>query len=220
MRFAIGLVVGLVLYGLLPLPWWAYIPANLTLAAALVGAARRRGHTFAELGLGWRTLGRGTVIGLAAATVVLVVVAIGSLLGSSDPQASRLLAGQADVGPLGLGFELLVRIPLGTVLLEAIAFRGVLFAAVERVRTTAAAVVVTSLAFGLWHIGPTLHELRDLGTVVDPVATIAAIVAVTTLGGVLFAGLRLLGRSLVASALTHWSMNAAGLVAALFVAGL
>lgn len=219
MRFAIVLAGALVLYGLLPLPWWAYIPANLALAGALVAAARRRGHTFEELGLGWRTLARGSAIGLAAACLVLIVVAIGSSLTSSDPDAARLVASQADVGPLGLAFELLVRIPLGTVLLEAIAFRGVLFAAVERVRTTAAAVIVTSVAFGLWHIGPTVHELRDVGALLDPLAAVGAVVAITTLGGVLFALLRLVGRSLMASALVHWSMNAAGLVAALVVAG-
>lgn len=220
MRFAIVLAAALVLYGLLPLPWWAYIPANVVLAAGLLAAARRRGHTFEELGLSWRTLGRGTALGLGAAAVVLVVVAVGSLLSRTDPQAAQLVASQADVGPLGLGFELLVRIPLGTVLLEAVAFRGVLFAAVERVHTTLAAVIATSIAFGLWHVGPTLHELRELGAVVDPLGTIAAIVAITTVGGLLFAGLRLLGRNLVTSALAHWSMNAAGLVAAVLVAGI
>lgn len=220
MRFAIVLAVALVLYGLMPLPWWAYIPANLALAAALVATARRRGHSLEELGLGWRTLARGTVIGIGAGAIVLIVVAVGSLLTSSDPQAAELVASQADVGPLGLGFELLVRIPLGTVILEAIAFRGVLFAAVERVRTTAAAVIVTSLAFGLWHIGPTLHELRDVGAGLDPFATVGAMVAITTLGGLLFAVLRLVGRSLMTSALVHWSMNAAGLISAVLVAGL
>lgn len=220
MRSAIALAMALVLYGLLPLPWWAYVPANITLAAVLIAAARRRGHTLDELGLSWRTLGRGTLVGLVAAGLVLMVVAIGSLLTRSDPEAARLVASQADIGPFGLGFELLVRIPLGTVLLEAVAFRGVLFAAFERVRTTSAAVVATSVTFGLWHIGPTLHELRGLGSVVDPFAATAAIVVITTLGGVLFAGLRLLGRNLMASALTHWSMNAAGLVAAfLFTTG-
>lgn len=219
MRFAILLAVALVLYGLLPFPWWAYIPANVALAGALVVGARRRGHTFQELGLSWRTMARGTAFGLGAAGLILVVVAVGSMLSTSDPQAARLVASRAEVGPMGLAFELLVRIPLGTVLLEAIAFRGVLFAAVQRVRTTAAAVVVTSIAFGLWHIGPTLHDLRDLGAVLDPLATVAAVVVVTTLGGVLFAGLRLLGRNVVTSALAHWSMNAAGLVAAVLIAG-
>lgn len=218
MRFVLALAVALVLYGLLPLPWWAYMPANLGLAFVLIAAARRRGHTFHELGLHPRTLLRGTLVGLAAAATVFGAVALGWLVTRGYPQSAGLAATQTDVGPLGLAFEVLVRIPIGTALVEAIVFHGVLFAAVQRVRSTAAAVVVTSITFGLWHIGPTLRELRETGAVLDPVFTITGMVGITMLGGVVFGVMRLLGKNLVAAALTHWSMNAAGLLAAFLVA--
>jgi uncharacterized protein len=218
MRFIALLAAALVLYGLLPLPWWAYVPANLALAAALIATARARGHSFHDLGLHPTTWRRGLAIGGAAALVVLIAVGLGTVIGSQDPETSQMIASQADLGPLGLAWELLVRLPLGTVLVEAVIFRGVLFAEVKRAHSTLGAVIVTSVVFGLWHIGPTLRDLRELGAAVDPIAAVASIVLITTLGGVLFAALRLAGRSLVASALTHWSMNAAGIVAALWLA--
>jgi membrane protease YdiL (CAAX protease family) len=49
----------------------------------------------------------------------------------------------------------LLRIPVGTVAWEEIAFRGVLQAALRRVLAEPAAIAVGSAVFGLWHIRPT-----------------------------------------------------------------
>ena len=52
-----------------------------------------------------------------------------------------------------------MRIPVGTVLWEEVAFRGVLQAALRRVLAGPAAIAVTSAVFGLWHVRPTAEAL-------------------------------------------------------------
>jgi uncharacterized protein len=65
---------------------------------------------------------------------------------------------------LGYGSALLtalVLVPVGTVLLEEVAFRGVLWGLLRRVRGTATATIVSSLLFGLWHVLPSLGLAGD-----------------------------------------------------------
>ena len=61
-----------------------------------------------------------------------------------------------------------MRIPVGTVLWEEIAFRGVLQAALRRVMPGGAAIAVTSGVFGIWHIRPTAAALRINGLAGGP----------------------------------------------------
>src|SRR4029077_2476159 len=58
-----------------------------------------------------------------------------------------------------LAYQVLLRIPVGTVAWEEIAFRGVLRAALRRVLAEPAATAVGSAVFGLWHIRPTAEAL-------------------------------------------------------------
>lgn len=224
LAFPLFLATLLIAYGLLKPPWWAYVPLNLALAAGLVVLARRRGHDLDDLGISTGTLRRGAVIGFVAAAVVVAGLGIVSLLATSDPQGGQLLADRGDKSflPGGILYELFVRIPLGTALFEAVAFRGVIFASVRRATSVRTAVIVSSVAFGLWHIGPTLQALRlteHVDRLVDPFVIVVGTVVMTTVGGLLFCALRLVGRHLVASALTHWSINAVALLAAYTAAG-
>ena len=54
-----------------------------------------------------------------------------------------------------------VLIPLGTVLFEEVAFRGVLWALLRRWRGTRTATAVSSALFGLWHVLPSLGLAGD-----------------------------------------------------------
>ena len=89
----------------------------------------------------------------------LTVVGIGFGIAMAVPDL-RTLFDDGRLGTLGLGTLLwvtLVRIPLGTVLLEEVAFRGVLpalFGGGERWRW--GPVLATSALFGLWHVLPSL----------------------------------------------------------------
>src|SRR5262249_44842262 len=110
-------------------------------------------------------------------------------------------------------YQALVRIPLGTVLWEETAFRGVLQAALGRVMPAGTAIAVTSCIFGIWHIGPTAAALRINGLAGGPGKTVAGVtagVAATAAGGVLLSWLRTRAGSLAAPMLLHAATNSMG----------
>ncbi len=105
----------------------------------------------------------------------------------------------------------LIRIPLGTALLEEVAFRGVLFGAWDAVASTAAAVIGSSAVFGLWHVGPTWEALRLNRFAGGPrraAAAVAAGVLATAVGGVGLVALRLLTGGIWGPLFVHASVNA------------
>jgi uncharacterized protein len=107
----------------------------------------------------------------------------------------------------------LLRIPVGTVAWEEIAFRGVLQAALSRVMDEPAATVVGSAVFGLWHIRPTAEALAVNGLAASRGARIAAIAGVevgTAGAGAVLSLLRERSESLAAPVLLHLAANCAG----------
>lgn len=57
-----------------------------------------------------------------------------------------------------------IKIPIATALAEEVLFRGLLWFVIESVAGPTWALVVTSVAFGLWHVVVSAHQGRDLGT--------------------------------------------------------
>jgi membrane protease YdiL (CAAX protease family) len=115
----------------------------------------------------------------------------------------------------------MVRIPIGTVLWEETAFRGILQAALCRVMPGGAAIAATNGVFGIWHIRPTAGALRVNGLADGPRQTMAAVgwgVAVTAAGGVLLSWLRVRSGSLAAPILLHLATNCGGALTAWAVA--
>jgi uncharacterized protein len=115
-----------------------------------------------------------------------------------------------------------VRIPVGTVLWEEVAFRGVLQAALRRMMPEPAAIAVTSGVFGLWHIRPTAGALRVNGLAGDrrrATAGVLAGVAATTAAGAFLSWLRERSGRLAAPVLLHLAANSGGLVAAWAISG-
>jgi membrane protease YdiL (CAAX protease family) len=116
----------------------------------------------------------------------------------------------------------LVVIPLGTVLVEEIAFRGVLAGLLRHHHGWWWATGTSSVLFGLWHILPSSSLNRHnraagaiLGTGADgQVAVIVGAVAFTALAGVVLCELRRRSGSLLASAGLHWASNAVGVLLA------
>jgi uncharacterized protein len=114
-----------------------------------------------------------------------------------------------------------MRIPVGTVLWEEIAFRGVLQAALRRVMDNNAAIAVTSGVFGIWHLRPTLQALRANGLADSRrhvIAGVCAGVAATTAGGAFLSWLRERSGGLAAPIMLHLVTNSGGVVAAWAVA--
>jgi membrane protease YdiL (CAAX protease family) len=201
-------------------PWHnrRYVRVNLCAAGAALAAARLSGLTEADLGLGrGRWLPGRTAYRLAAAmaagwVIIAVLPAARPLL---DDKRITSLDGRA------AAYQALIRIPVGTALWEETAFRGVLQAALRRVMPKTTAIAVTSCVFGVWHIRPTLQALRVNGLAPSggrAVGGVAAAVATTTAGGVLFSWLRERSGSLAAPVLLHVATNSGGLITALAVA--
>jgi uncharacterized protein len=223
--FVVALSVALVAYNaalnLVPFPRWTYVPLNLLLAGALLLLARSRGISWGALGLARTDVSAGLRWGLGAAVVVVVTIAAGVAIGDRVAIVGRLLADERAAGISGIGllYETLIRIPLGTAVFEEVAFRGVLLAEISRDRSVLTAVVISSIVFGLWHIGPSLATIRlnDPGvTWTGEVIGVSAAVGVTTVAGVLFCWLRLASGSLLAPILAHWATNAIGLGGAVY----
>jgi membrane protease YdiL (CAAX protease family) len=115
----------------------------------------------------------------------------------------------------------LVLIPIGTVLVEEVAFRGVLWGLLRRVKGTATATVVSSVLFGLWHVLPSLGLSTSNEAISGTVGggrsaqttTVLATVAFTALSGVVFCELRRRSGSILAPAGLHWATNALSVLA-------
>jgi membrane protease YdiL (CAAX protease family) len=172
------------------------------------------GCTWGDLGLSPRTWIPGAIWGGAAMGIIFAVYAIGS-----SWRRTRGAFRDADIAGLSkprLFWQSLVELPLGTVLFEEIAFRGVLWAMLARRYGVVWATVWSSLLFGLWHILPSLnlherHErLGEVGGLWGRLLGIVGSVVTTMIGGVLFSLLRIGSGSLLAPMGLHWSTNGWG----------
>ncbi|MFF2775412.1 CPBP family intramembrane glutamic endopeptidase [Streptomyces sp. NPDC058052] len=219
--WAVALAVAVLVAANLLLNHWAgplRLLTALTVTALLLGILRLAGGTLADAGLAPGTRARGARWALALMAVVAVVYAVAALVPATRP----LFEDQRYDGMTGseLAVRVLVVVPVGTVLVEEVAFRGVLYGLVRRARGTVWATTVSSLLFGLWHVLPSLHlsaakpALSDVFGDSGPgaVLAIAAAVLFTAAGGVVFCELRRRSGSLLAPMGLHWALNAFGYV--------
>ena len=213
--FAIASCVVLVAYnnvaGMLPWHQRRYTLLNVCATGAALAAAAASGLTATDLGLGREELRPGLRLGSAAAAAT----AGGWVLIAAVPVTRPVLRDDriAGLSRREVAYQALVRIPLGTVLWEETAFRGVLQAALCRVMPAGTAIAVTSCIFGIWHIGPTAAALRINGLAGGPGKTVAGVtagVAATAAGGVLLSWLRTRSGSLAAPMLLHVATNSMG----------
>ena len=194
-------------------PWhrrW-YPAVNALAAAVLLVAATASGLTADDLGLRRDRLRSG--LGLGSAVAGPVVAAFG--LAALNPATRPLLNDQriAGLDRRQLAYQVLLRIPVGTVAWEEIAFRGVLRAALRRVLAEPVATAVGSAVFGLWHIRPTAEALAVNRLAASRGARIFAVTAVaagTAGAGAVLSLLRERSGSLAAPVLLHLAANCAG----------
>jgi CAAX protease family protein len=191
-----------------------YPAVNALAAAGALGAAVASGLTLGELGLGRDRVRAGLRLGAAVAAPVVAGYGVGALV----PAARPLLDDQrvAGLGRRELAYQVLVRIPVGTVVWEEIAFRGVLRAALRRVAGEPAATVAGSVVFGLWHVRPAVEALEVNGLAGGRGARIFAVtgvVAGTAGAGVLLSLLRERSGSLAAPVVLHLAANCVGALA-------
>jgi membrane protease YdiL (CAAX protease family) len=200
------------------LPGWAYPLCGLVVAAAVLGVARWSGLPARSVGLDFRHLRRPVAFGLAGLVGIALVFAVAVAI-----PASRGLFDGGRLDTLGVGTLLwvtLIRIPLGTVLLEEVAFRGVLpalFGAGDRWRWRP--VLVAAALFGLWHAFPSMALVRNatvgaaFGGVPIIVVSVLTMLA-AAVAGVVLHWWRHTGRGLLAPMLVHLATNSGGVLVA------
>jgi membrane protease YdiL (CAAX protease family) len=193
---------------------WPFVPLNVTFAAALVALARWCGLGWGDIGLGRRGTGRAAAEGAAVAGAA--ALGLGAALASprlrpavADGRFRDRTAGEVAWHALG-------RVPLGTALLEEVAFRGVYLALLRAVLGRRWAVAGSSAVFGLWHVRPGWATVRANGLAGGrgPAPALAATVVGTGLAGVAFCWLGSRHDNLAAPLVAHAGTNAAGTVAA------
>jgi uncharacterized protein len=198
------------------LPGWAYPWCGAITAAALVGVARWAGLPLHAIGLDRRDFRRAARFGLIGFALVL----LGFGVALAVPPL-RVLFQDNRIGSPGVGQLLwltVVRIPLGTVLLEEIAFRGVLPAllgAGERWRW--GPVLGASGLFGLWHLLPSLALMGNAAVRATfgglPLALVSLLAMLAAAGaGVALYWCRHAGRGVIAPMMVHLATNSGGLV--------
>jgi uncharacterized protein len=192
---------------------------SVAAAPALIAFARASGLSWAQLGLSRERLRSGGLWGLGSIAVVGGVYLVGLMLPMTR---SFFLDARYHLAPSDALTTAFVIIPIGTILLEEVAFRSVLWGMLHRHMTAWKALLVSSSLFGLWHVLPALGDVGrgGLGGVVPPGPAATAMVGggtvlFTAVGGVVAGELRRRSGSVLASAGMHWATNALGVLFAL-----
>lgn len=199
-----------------------YVPTGIVGSVLIVWIGYRAGVTLSDIGLAPSSLPKGLLWAggcIGAVTSVYVI-------GGSFTFTRRFLADdRAVLGPRTLLYKVLVNVPLGTVLFEELAFRGVGLALLMQAFPTWEAVLYSSILFGFWHILPSLI-MHDANAAVGDllgqgiwgrIQSVVLTVLGTAVAGVVFCVLRLYSGSLLTPMALHWAINGLGFIAATWV---
>ncbi|MEY4174497.1 MAG: hypothetical protein RI900_1662 [Actinomycetota bacterium] len=201
------------------LPGWSYVPWNTAVAATLVLLARpvvtRQQMGFTR----WRS-------GAAWGAVLFVLTAGVLLLGLTMPVFHEMFHDRRVEGGTGTWlYQVFVRIPFGTALLEEVAYRAVLPALFAVRWGVLRGYVLASCCFGLWHVLPALglNEVnpvmtRWFGTGAAGVAVaVLFAVAGTMVAGLWWCWVRHKSGSVLATLLGHVGSNSVAYTIAFLV---
>ena len=150
------------------------------------------------------------VVALLWGLATTVVVSAGAVLVSSRPGGNDLLADprMARLSRRESVFQIFVRIPVFTALVEEMFFRGLLHAALVALYPIEVAAVVGAGLFGMWHIAPGIDQARSGEASVKATSIHTAVtVAATTIAGAFFVWLRIETGSIWAPAAVHAALN-------------
>ena len=190
---------------------WAFAGSVVLIAIGLLD-----GNSWTDMGLGWSFYLSGFIWAGASIGLVTAFYVIGSSF-----RKTRQAFKDESIGALSggrLAFQALVEVPFGTVMLEEIAFRAVLFSMLARRYGVVWALVISAVLFGIWHVLPSIgtHERNPaLGSVVGGgirgnILAVAGSVLTTTVAGVIFALMRVVSGSVIAPMGFHWATNGLG----------
>ncbi len=200
------------------LPRWAYVPYGLASSIAAVALSRHGGASLAELGLERERIGDGVRVGAITSTVAAAAIATGVAV----PATRRFYADDRVVHPHGvtLAYEVGVRIPVGTAVVEELLFRSALLGLSLHQRSWVSSTAWSSVLFGVWHVLPAMATMSDsaaltgMSSRLGRAGAVASAVVATTVGGIVFVELRRRSGSVVAPILVHATVNIAAFAAA------
>jgi uncharacterized protein len=183
-----------------------YVPLN-AVATAIVLVVGVAGFGLTAEQIGVRPDLGDLLLGFALGAIATAALSVGLAF----PAGRRWLADErvAHLSGPALLYQVAIRIPIGTALFEEVAFRGVAFAALLQLGSMEAA-LVSSAAFGLWHIGPTLNLVEANAPDAGPAAklrTIAGAIAFTSIAGLFLCWLRVETGNLSALVMLHATLN-------------
>jgi membrane protease YdiL (CAAX protease family) len=170
--------------------------------------------------LGIRHWHRPVGVGLLLFGGTALLFALGMVVPATQSAFIDTRIGDANVQQML--WVVLVQIPLGTVVLEEVAFRGVLPALMggsPAIRWRWIPVLGASILFGLWHILPSIgidNANAAVGGALghNPVLTTTLAVVSMTIAGVAMCALAHLGKGIKTTMLLHWATNSLGFFAA------
>lgn len=194
------------------LPSELHVEGGFIVAATTVALGVWAGLDADAIGLSPGRLGKGLRYGAAAFAAVTAVVLLGVLIPATR---HHFHSSRADITASQLLLQALATIPLGTVVVEELAFRGVLLGLLREATSTRRAVVVCSVLFGMWHVPAVVSDTS--GSAGHLLAAVAGTFGATFAAGVAFCWLRIRSGSLLAPALAHLATNTVALVAAWLV---
>ena len=194
------------------LPSELHLVGGLVVAGCTVALGLWGGLDADGLGLSPRRLTDGLRYGGLAFGAVTAVV----LLGLVIPVTRHAFhSTRADITAGQLLLQVLVTIPLGTVVVEELAFRGAVLGLLRLAMPTVWAVVACSVLFGLWHVPAVLGAAS--GSHGQVLAAAAGTFVATFAAGVVFCWLRIRSGSLLAPAMAHLATNTVALIVAWLV---
>ena len=183
----------------------AFDPAiTIALGVAVALIARAAAMSAGELGLARDAVPSGLRWGLGVVAVIVAVLAVAVVV----PGLQGMLEDdRADVPLRSMLWRAVVVIPIATVLVEELLFRGVLLGLLQRVLSAGRALVACAVVFGLWHLLPVW---RGGGAGVGGGGSIGAVAGTfvaTFAAGIGFGWLRQRSGSLVAPICAHIGTN-------------
>jgi membrane protease YdiL (CAAX protease family) len=220
-----GLVAGIVIVTLAAyniarstvLPGDAHFFANALVAVGVVAIGLAFGLRRDELGLDSADLRTGVRLGLPVAAAIGAVV-IGAAF---VPAAADFFDDdRVDVSFAEMTLRVLVVIPIGTVLVEELIFRGVLHGLLRRRLDIWRAGLLGAAVFALWHLFPVWQSYTGATRFEDETrwADVAGTFAATFMAGAGFIWLRHRARHLIAPTLAHVATNSVPFAVAWFLA--
>jgi membrane protease YdiL (CAAX protease family) len=198
------------------IPGDAHFVANILIAVAVLAVGLTIGLTRDELGVAHDHLRAGVRLGLLAAGLIAAVVVIVALF----PGTGGLFEDdRVDVSFADMAVRVLVVIPLGTVLVEEVIFRGVLHGLLRRRLDIRPAALWGATAFGLWHLFPVWRSYDDVAFGdLGRWGTIVGTFAATFGAGLGFIWLRHRSGHLIAPVFAHVATNSIPFAVAWFLA--